>query len=257
LIAFTFVAIAIALVARWAHQRQSAIAAIRKAGGTIVLGARGPSRLESWFGPELFGSVNRIDLRSGKVDNELLAQIGALKEITGLDLSNANIDDAGLVQIADLPLRKLWLQATHITDASAAIISRMKTLDFLQLNATHLSDHFVEQLDALPRLANLGLRGTRVTGAGMKFLVRHPSLRVLDVYQAAVDDAGVAALVDCHELTRLGLSMTKVSDNVFGSLDKLPKLEAVDLTANRAITKDQVLGFNKTHPRCEVEWDGR
>lgn len=211
------------------------------------------SLLELWFGPELFGHVVEIDLRNGKADNALLAQIGALKELCQLDLSNADIDDEGLLQITHLPLRELWLQKTRITDASAATVSRMKTLAFLQLNATNLSDDFLEHLNTLPALNNLGLRGTRVTGAGMKFLVRHPNLKMLDVYHTAVDNVGVAALVGCQKLTHLGLSMTKVSNEVFGYLDKLPNLETVDLSGNRAITKDGVLDFNKLHPRCKIE----
>ena len=60
------------------------------------MGIREPSRLEEWFGAELFGSVNKIDLRKGKADNELLTHIGVLKELRRLDLSNADIDDRGL-----------------------------------------------------------------------------------------------------------------------------------------------------------------
>jgi internalin A len=257
LIAITCAAITITIIARWAHQRQSALAAIRKAGGSILMSSRSPWRLELLFGPEVCCRVGRVDLRNGKADNALLSQIGVLSELGQLDLSNADIDDEGLLQIAHLPLWRLWLQETHITDASAATISRMKHLDFLQLNATNVSDEFLEHLDALPKLSNLGLRGTRVTGAGMKFLVRHPNLKELDVYETAVDDDGVAALVECQKLTFLGLSSTKISKDVFGYLDKLPNLATVDLNANRVITNDGVLGFNKLHPRCKIEWDGR
>lgn len=254
LVAFTCVAISVGLFARWAQQRRSALAAIRKAGGDIRLFVGEPSRLERWFGSDLFGPVNKIDLRKGRVDNALLAQIGVITELGRLDLSNAQIDDDGLRQIAHLPLRELWLQSTNITDASAATISQMKSLDFLQLNGTNVTDRFLEQLESLPRLDDLGLRGAEVTGAGMKFLVRHPKLQSLDVYSTAVDDAGVEALVNCSSLTDLGLSMTKVSANVFEILAKMPKLTDVDLTGNRPIATEAVLLFERLHPQCDVEW---
>jgi len=213
----------------------------------------GPSRLEKWFGSS-FGSVYKLDLRKAKSDNALLAQIAVLKELRALDLSYANIDDDGVRRIAHLPLRELWLQGTHITDASAAAISQMKTLDFLQLNATPLTDQFLEHLETLPALDKLGLRGTKVTGAGLRFLSRHPALREVDVYWTSVDDAGVQSLADCQALTFVGLSMTKITNKAFESLEKLPNLTGVDLTANRPITKDAVAEFQKSHPQCKIEW---
>ena len=257
LIAVTCVAIAVAWLAHWAQQRKAAIAAIRNAGGDIRMGFREPSWLDSWFGPDLLGSVSDVDLRKGKVDNELLTHVGNLKELENLDLSSADMDDEGLRRIAHLPLRQLWLQDTNITDASAATLSKIKTLNFLQLNATTLSDAFLERLEPLPELEDLGMRGTPVTSAGMKFLPRHAKLKKLDVYSTEVDDSGVGNLVECQSLTNLGLSMTKVTNQVFEHLGMLPNLQGADLSANRPITTEAVLAFEKTHPQCDIEWYGK
>ena len=257
LLALTCAAIVVAWFAHYARERRTAFAAIRQAGGAIEMGVGEPSRLEAWFGPELFGRLNKVDLRKGKADNALLTHIGVLKELRRLDLSNADIDDEGLRRIAHLPLRELWLQETHITDASAATLSRIRTLDFLALNATTLSDDFLERLESLPALENLGLRGTHVTSAGMTFLSRHPKLKRLDVYSTQVDDAGVRRLVDCQSLTDIGLSMTRITNDVFQYLDMLPNLTEADLTANRPITTEAVLAFEKTHPKCDIEWYGK
>jgi hypothetical protein len=256
LILFTCVALATGWFAHYAQKRKAAFAAIRKAGGSIQMGVGNPSRLAKWFGPEIFGAVNKIDLREGKADNELLKHVGVLTELPRLDLSGADIDDDGLAHIADLPLVELWLQSTKITDAAAATISDIKSLVFLQLNATSLSDDFLERLESMPALQDLGLRGTKVTGAGMRFLARHPSLKQVDVYSTEVDDAGVRHLVDCRALTDVGLSMTKVTNDVFEHLAMLPNLTTADLTANRPITTAAVLAFEKAHPQCDIEWYG-
>lgn len=255
LIVFTCVAITIGWFAHYAQQRKAAFAAIRKVGGDIRMDIGKPSCFVKWFGPELFGTVWRVDLRGGKADNKLLIHIGVLTELQGLDLSGADIDDGGLQRIAHLPLRELWLQNTSITDAAAVTISKMRTLDFLMLNATSLSNDFLEHLDSLPALAKLGLRGTQVNGAGMKFLARHPNLRQVDVYSTEVDDSGVQYLVDCQGLTDVGLSMTRITNDVFTHLDLLPHLTAADLSANR-ITTEAVLAFEKSHPQCDIEWYG-
>ena len=254
LVAFTLTAIVVAWGGHYANKRWAAFSAIRQAGGEIMMGYGEPSQLEKWFGSELFGTVNKVNLREGEVDNDLLVHIGALKELRRLDLSDAAIDDEGIRQLVHLPLRELWLQNTNLTDDSAASISQMQSLDFLQLNATSLSDSFLRQLAALPELESLGLRGTGVTSAGMQFLARHPRLKDLDVYSTEVDDSGVAHLVACQSLVDVGLSMTKITDAVFEYLDKLPNLTNVDLNANRSVTTEAVLEFEKSHPKCDIEW---
>jgi Leucine-rich repeat (LRR) protein len=254
---FTCLSVAVAWFAHYAHQRWAAFEAIRQAGGNVQMRIGKPSRLEKWFGAELFGTVTKVDLGEGKADNVLLAHIAALKELRRLDLTDADIDDDGLRLIAHLPLRELWLQGTKITDASAATLSKINSLDFLQLNATSLSDAFLERLDPLPELANLGLRGTHVTGVGMKYLSRHPKLSKLDVYDTDVDDSGVAHLVACQSLLCVGLSMTKVTDVVFQHLDKLPNLTEANLNANGPVTTEAVLAFEKSHPKCDIEWYGK
>ncbi|HEY3394533.1 MAG TPA: hypothetical protein VGK58_17615 [Lacipirellulaceae bacterium] len=242
--------------AHYAQKRKAAFAAIRKAGGEIQMGIDKPSRLVKWFGPEVFSTVNKIDLRDGKADNALLTHIGALTELHRLDLSDADIDDEGLRQIDHLPLRELWLQSTNITNKSAATISKIRTLYFLQLNATSLSNEFLEQLESMPALADLGLRGTQVTGAGMKYLSRHPNLKHVDVYSTGVDNSGVRHLADCKGLTDVGLSMTRITNDVFEYLEMLPNLTEADLSANRPITTEAVLAFEKAHPQCDIEWYG-
>jgi Leucine-rich repeat (LRR) protein len=232
-----------------AKKRKAAIAAILQAGGDIRVSVLQPTfdRLERI-------SITEVNLRKAEVDNALLIHVGNLKEVRQLDLSNAKIDDQGLRSIAHLPLRELWLQNTKITDASAATIAGIKTLNFLQLNATKMSDEFLEKLASMPELADLGLRGTLVTGDGMQHLARHPKLKKLDVYQTAIDDVGVAWLIECKSLTHVGLSMTKITNEVFQYLDEMPNLTSADLSANRAISTDAVLAFEKSHPKCDIEW---
>jgi hypothetical protein len=256
LVAVTCVALAFAWFANHARQRRTALDAIREAGGNIQMYYREPgseSLLEKWFGAELFEPIMKVDLRKGKVDNELLRHIGVLKELKRLDLSDAQIDDHGLREIAHLPLVELWLQNTNITDASAETLSQFKSLDFLQLNANRLTDAFLERLETLPQLENFGLRGTRVTSAGMKYISHHPKIKDLDLYSTVIDDAGVLSLVDCQSLVSIGLSSTKVTDRVFEHLAKFPNLEDADLHAS-PVTTEAVREFERAHPQIDIEW---
>jgi transposase len=73
---------------------------------------------------------------------------------------------------------------------------------------------------------------------------------------AKFDDTIRAALADCNALTDVGLSMTKITNDVFEYLDMLPNLTEADLSANRPITTEAVLAFEKAHPQCDIEWYG-
>jgi len=117
-----------------AGKRKAAIDAILQAGGDITMAVQLPTMNYLERIP-----ISEVNLRKATVDNSLLIQVGNLKEVQRLDLSNANIDDDGLRQIAHLQLRELWLQDTKLTDASAVTLSGIKTLNFL---ATEFDEAF-------------------------------------------------------------------------------------------------------------------
>lgn len=255
LLAITAVSVALAWYAHGTRQRRAAIAAIEAAGGKVRMAPGSSSWINDWFASDFRGRVDSVDLKEANVTDELLAHLAVLSELQALDLSSTTVDDDGLTKIVHLPLRELWLQSTRITDASAPALSQMTNLDFLQLNATGLTDAFLRDLAALPHLRNLGLRGARVTDQGLVYLPQHPQLVDLDLYQTTVTDAGVETLVKCQQLEDLGLSMTKVTSDVFQYLAQMPHLTDVDLSANN-VTTEQVLEFEQAHPKCDIEWYG-
>ena len=110
---FTCVAITFAWLAHYAQQRWAAFAAIREAGGDIRMGIGQPSLLEKWFGEELFGTVNKIDLRKGEADNALLAHIG--NEAAGGP--NENYFDRGSTRVDIVDALDAMVCAGHMTRA--------------------------------------------------------------------------------------------------------------------------------------------
>jgi hypothetical protein len=102
-------------------------------------------------------------------DDELAYLSGT--NIINLYLKNTKITDAGLEKIADL--RLLFLDADGIrgiTDVGAARIGRIRSLKWLYLNGTEISDKGLVHFEQLLILEELHVKETRVTREGVEKL---------------------------------------------------------------------------------------
>jgi hypothetical protein len=91
--------------------------------------------------------------------------------IIDLNLKETKVTDAGLVPIADL--RLLFLDADGvrgITDVGAARIGRMRSLKWLYLNGSEISDKGLVHFEQLRNLGELHVKETRVTREGIEKL---------------------------------------------------------------------------------------
>jgi hypothetical protein len=123
--------------------------------------------------------------------------------LTGLELG-----DAGLVNVAHLPLTFLCLRGTLVTDAGLAKLAGLP-LQTLVLDGTLVEGDGLRHLSGMP-LENLDLARTGVDDASLP-LLRGLPLRSLDLRSTAITDAGLAHLKDLG-LFSLVLSGTDISE---------------------------------------------
>ena len=91
-----------------------------------------------------------------------------LAEVKFLYLSNTQITDAGLKEVAQLQqLAGLYLRNTQITDAGLKEVAKLQKLDFIDLSETQITDEGLTELAKLQQLEKLGLEGTQVTDTGV------------------------------------------------------------------------------------------
>jgi hypothetical protein len=180
-------------IVRQAHVQRDAVAAIRKAGGTVryswehgntfprVGRPWAPSWLLDLIGVDFFDHVFDVNLsESSRPADTTLAEVGRLNQLQRLWLNDASVTDAGLVHLTGLTnLSTLGLGGAQVTDAGLAHLQGLTNLSRLGLNGTQVTDAGLSHLKGLTKLSVLMLDGTQVTDAGISELKRAlPSLTI-------------------------------------------------------------------------------
>ena len=186
--------------------QQDAVAAIKKAGGTVVYdlewrnGGSNPYRRswipewlggdEAWMpewmtrgaGLDYFGNVVDVSLIPTRANDPhvandaTLALVGQLGRLQGLRLNSTAITDAGLAHLAGLTeLRDLQIGYTKISDAGLAHIRGLSGLRGLYITNTQIGDAGLAHLRGLTNLGLLFVDKTRVTDDGVLALEFHAS----------------------------------------------------------------------------------
>jgi len=203
-------------VAWRARLQREAVAAIKRAGGSVVYdwdwadgrrsGAKQRRPWPKWLvdavGPDLLGSVLAVYLgrvRDAPVPPELMRQVGRLGRLEALSLyDQLDLSDDLLLPVAGLRrLKELNLMGcqsvTGVGLAAIAGLPRIETLDLMA--CTSLDDAGLASIGRMDSLRDLNLgQCPGVTDAGLQTLAGMTSLRWLDIQGTRVTPGGVAAL---------------------------------------------------------------
>jgi Leucine-rich repeat (LRR) protein len=161
-----------------------------------------------------------VHIRTGAENREVKAVAELPREefrVTRLELSdNSRADDDALAVLEGLSeLSTLVLGGTRVTDAGLAHLEGIVSLEFLRLRGCRgVTDAGVKHLGKLTALAYLGLSGTQVTDAGLEHLKGLTQLSELDLTDTSVSGAGLAYLKGL-KLTALHLSGSQLDDANF------------------------------------------
>ncbi len=147
---------------------------------------------------------NRRDAR--KQLEELIARYRDGAAFPSISLARSDVRDKDLELLEGLPIKKLNLFRTAITDSG------------------------LEHLSKLPQLEELDLGITKITDEGVKLLKQFPSLKTIRLTRTAITDAGVSELSRCPNLTWIGLvNCDGVTGTTLGDLKRLKRLYMLNL----------------------------
>jgi hypothetical protein len=253
---FALVAMAsipVAIVANREHAYRVRLAAVDviRAGGPLCEVSVGTDEHDPCSGASTLGydkgvlerddvvtSINPTGYNRIALSSEQLSAILCFPTVRCLYLSEAEISEAQLAEIATLPsLAILNLGGSTISDEGVRHLGAMRSLRCLDLARTKISDRALEYLEPLRELEVLDLDGTNVTDDGVRHLTGCRSLRCLRLGHTHVSDGAMEHIACLPALDSLSVYDDDVGDGAICDLARLAKLSDLDLRATR-ITDD-------------------
>ena len=186
----------------------------------------------------------------GSTDVTSLADLGELKNLKHLDLSETRVDDAGLTALGTFPkLETLILSNTDVLGPGLAGLKDATQLSLLKLNGTRINDAALAELVELPKLRRLEVSSTRITDATLVRIARAKGLffgphltghddgverlSYLDIYGTNVSGDGIRHLGALKGLRELYAGGTGADDASIAALSGLGDLFHLDLQGTR------------------------
>lgn len=178
--------------------------------------------------------LESLNLSQTPADDEAMKSIKDLRFLEGLILSCTKVTDEGVRTIAGLPLFVLDLGHTNISDRALDILAqRIPGIQRLFIAGTSINDDGVESLCHLKDLHNLDLSQTRITDKALEPLSHLNNLEELNLARTNVSNRGIAHLKNLKSLACLELSETAVTDAGLGALTSLKRLKFLGLKKTR------------------------
>ncbi len=212
--------------------QRDAVAVIQRAGGSVVydwqwrdgrpdpLAKPGmPEWLINGVGPDVLYRVKQVDLigcQSSRIDDDLMASVGRLRELEDLHLGICEgVTDAGLAHLRMLTgLRGMDLEFTSATGVGLKELEGLTRLEHLELPSGPTSDADLASLRGLTNLRWLEFADSSqdITNAGLAHLRGLVNVDTLSIHSPRITSAGLVSLHEMTRLERLDLRHTGVAD---------------------------------------------
>ncbi|MGA2032903.1 MAG: hypothetical protein ABSG68_11635 [Thermoguttaceae bacterium] len=141
---------------------------------------------------------------------------------------------------------------TRLTDADLESLTKLKQLQELGLQKTGITDVGLVNLKELSQLQVLILAGTKATDAGLENLKGLNQLQLLYLDDTNVTDAGTENLNGLDQLQQLRLDGTQITDAGLANLKWLKQLHELSLHRTQ-ITDAGVKKLQQALPNCRIE----
>ena len=125
-----------------------------------------------------------------------------------LDLSDIRVKNEGLKEIMKLPLTRLCLRNTYITDQGLICLKDLADLTMLNLSQNRITDSGLEHLHRLENITELDLSFTQIIGVGLRHFCR---LQKISLRGSKIKDEGMIAFRELAKLAELDLSQTRIT----------------------------------------------
>lgn len=176
--------------------------------------------------------ASKIRMRNYRISGQFLAHLATLTNINKLDFYEANFQPPGaLHELERNPIQSLIAAQSNFNDDSANAVAHMKTLKFLNVIDTEVTDKGITEIATLPNLTTLKFGGEHTGKASILAISKMDSLRELEI-ACAVNDEDLSHLTN-PKIKVLKLTRTKMTDATLEKLARLKFPEHLILKKNR------------------------
>lgn len=166
------------------------------------------------------------------VDNHACSMLPARRRCTKLAFHNCSLKGKDLMFFADFPnLRSLQLSGTRVTDSQMEAVSRIHSLEFVNVGKTEVTDIGLSRLADCKRLRQLLFANTQVTGTAFKRLALLPALEEVNADWGVLDDEALGWLGQIETLRIVYVSGKLITDRGIVRLCRASNLQDVTVVA--------------------------
>ncbi len=218
-----------------------------------------------------------VNLRNVKITDKMLEYFGEPTKPSSVILDGAAVIGPGLANLIHLPLKRLSMQGSAMTDRGLEEIKHMENLEYLNLANTGITDRGLVQIIGLNKLRELDLSGDQVGALTAYITSKWPNLQVLALNKTLVTDPVVIylgqnkslkslSIVDCKigdlaingllksPIRELNLDGTLITDQALSTMAQMPGLKSVSLN-HCALTQKAIDDLKLARPDLEVKAD--
>lgn len=191
--------------------------------------------VEKQVASDLKSRNNMKEVSYGKMEltQKCFVDIGKMKTLKNLDLSDSDFQSQWLDELVDLRLRELNLMNTDFTDRGMEAVAK------------------------IPTLTRLNAKFTQITDEGLRFFKDHPSLYELKLDFTKVTNEGAKTIAEIDEVGQLELVGTKIDGPGIALIATLPKLKTINLGGRFVTLKAADIRPLKNAKRLStIEFDG-
>lgn len=155
-------------------------------------------------------------------------QIARLKKLVNLNLTGSTLSDDWLRHLEKLPLEKLNLTATDITNKGLESVARITSLKELVLDELDgINDQSILILKPLKKLKRLTFNGAHVTADGIKNLTGFKMLKYFHSSGSNANEDFFQELGELKEVKELKLERSSISVAGISHLSKMKNLRTL------------------------------
>lgn len=174
--------------------------------------------------------LRQIKLNNTRITGKGLTALSQLKNLFALSVIGTKVDDSGVQALEGLPIARLQLQHTAITDGAVKSLAKMKTLLELGFERIKLSPQSMRSIATLPKLFKLMLFQCDVTDQDLEVLAHCQTIRELYLSgNLAITSAGLKSLSRLP-LQELIMVKTSITDQDLPALYDWKNLRTLDVS---------------------------